>query len=225
LQAFYEAENARDHPVTITEAGGGLGAEGGGYPPRVQPTTAKFLERLLRDMREIGRSGPDRAIQERLPHAGGALEALRAVGAIDQDECDRWVVMFWNAANGGGVPDEPAPPAERSLGRFRRLLVGSDSVGAYAGGSLRVIAVEDYEFCVGLQWLISTEDESALDALPPDAGLTDDRGRDYLPVGQEFHGTLSAIHGRAFFRPGLEHDVATLDARVGGHRFLIDARS
>jgi hypothetical protein len=192
----------------------------------VRPAAAKFLELLLRDIREIGWSGSEGDSQERLSRAGGALEALRAVGAIDQGELDRWVETFWDAAGGGGEP-EPAEPAtswERELGRFRRLLVGPDVVAGYAGGSLRVIAVEDYELCVALQWLMSTETEASLDALPPDVSFTDDHGYEYRPVAQEFHGTLSAIHGRAFFLPGLRRDVGTVDAHVGGHQFLIDAR-
>jgi hypothetical protein len=156
----------------------------------------QYLQRRLDDVRNMRlmallHERPD-VVSSALASAGGALEALRGVGLISDEEFNEWQPRLWEAITGEPLPTVrtrqgeirtatsatttvtavaapvpgagvPPPPTPRFQAiGFRRLIPGPDEEQAVGPGVLRILALGQYEDGVEVDWLFS---------LPPDADM------------------------------------------------------
>ena len=142
------------------------------------PEAQRLLADLLGTLRTLHRQGSDDDLRSRLAHAGGALEALRAVGTLSDGESAEWMARMFEAAGIGGSPPSspvahPARPGEMSAevvvsgvvignastpaqsSRFWRLVPGPDREEPLAGGRLRIVALELFYDHVAVHWRLA----------------------------------------------------------------------
>jgi hypothetical protein len=156
----------------------------------------QYLQRRLDDVRNmrllrLDDERPD-VVSSGLASAGGALEALRGVGLISDEEFSEWQPRFWEAITGeplATVPTHereiqtatsvtktattvavpvpgahvPPPPTPRFQAiGLQRLIPGPEKEHAVGPGVLRILALVQYENGVEVDWLFS---------LPPDTDI------------------------------------------------------
>src|SRR5579862_1273423 len=135
-------------------------------------------QRHLLMLVDFGRSGPhghqtqEQWRRESLSRFGAALEALRAVGAVTQEEMQDWTNRLLAAL--GIEPLEPQPPGFqgtrairisdsppepvilRPTARFLRLLPAQvPDVPIGFGGRLQILGVELYDTEVAVAWRLA----------------------------------------------------------------------
>jgi hypothetical protein len=148
----------------------------------------QYLQRRLDDARNmrltaLAHGRPD-AVASALASAGGALEALRGVGLISDEEFSQWHPRLWEATTGEPPPQAPTheevrtatsvtktatavalpvpganvapppPPRFQAIG-FQRLIPGPDAEQKLGPGVLRILALVQYEDGVEVEWLFS----------------------------------------------------------------------
>jgi hypothetical protein len=155
----------------------------------VTAVVRRHLEGLLADMRALRLFRADEVavgegVRSRLAHAGGTLEAFRAIDLLTEDEFEAWNGRFIEAATGEarpvvaarhvseGAATDVAVPIGKSIpplstpefegGRFQRLIPGTDEEKFFRGGRLRILAVEQYDDGLAVQWLFAPPSEGAI---------------------------------------------------------------
>jgi hypothetical protein len=173
------------------------------YPRVVRLDVLQYLQRRLDDVRNmrlmpLDHERPD-VVASALAGAGGALEALRGVSLISDEEFSQWQPRFWEAITGEPLPTVPTheeqvrtatsvtktatavalpvpganvappPPPRFQAIAFQRLIPGPDEEHKLGPGVLRVLALVQYEDGVEVEWLFSLPPEADVVAAERDA--------------------------------------------------------
>lgn len=187
----------------------------------MQPEAQAYLAGRLAHLRTMAaphnRERPDLA-EYAWAQIGGALEALRAVGAVTDDEYADWVAraaeaagrqggsriaVFQGASSGtrsvaavrrmpGGPGAPRVPPSPPQPGRFLRLVPAPDDEREWFGGRLRFIGIEVYDVEVGLLWRMAPIPDMRL-ALPEETAALE-RDLEGLPEEERRHARLRQGH-------------------------------
>jgi hypothetical protein len=134
---IYDIPPARREPghaisgVVALDGDGDIVADERGVPPylkagclssvAVTPEARQYLQRRLDDVRNLRLMRLEArgdVIRSTIAHAGGALEALRGVGLVSDEEFAEWNARFWEAATGEPPPSPPEhmPPPSKGDG-------------------------------------------------------------------------------------------------------------
>lgn len=120
-------------------------------------------------------------------------------------------------------------PASPDRSRLVRLINGPDIELPYASvWMLRIIAVEQYEAGIAVQWLIRDSgngpDGLESDAVPPEpvsVAVEDSVGTMYTSVARTGGGRSGVVHGRALFLPDVPSGAEQLILDIDGLVFIV----
>jgi hypothetical protein len=173
--------------------------------------------------------------QQMLAGLGGAIEALRAVDAIDSDEAHDWNNRMHIALglepldplppgfNGGrsvfiGEGERPAPPPAVPVARFLELIpvLRADREVPY-GGRLQILGVERYDSKVAVAWRLAPLPDAEIQHA--DELRDHDRDTQGLPEGERRMMRQRFLHrltGPARNKLTLSDDLGTEYHSMGG---------